>query len=278
VPPPLASPPPASPSRLLALSRRAWLGRGAAALAGPVLTGSLLLGRDRAAQAMGEHSLFRFGRLALPGLPDPRPGALRRLAWELVRRTSVVTASEPVDLRLTDPNLFRYPFLVLSGDRGFALPPESDLARLRRHLTYGGFLLIDSAEGRAGGAFDESVRRLLAQVLPGELPARIAADHVLWKSFYVLSGAPGRILAAPYVEAVERDRRLAVVYTQNDLCGALARDGFGRWEHEVIPGGEPQREQAFRFGVNLVMYALCLDYKTEQAHIDYILKTRRWPR
>jgi len=24
-----------------------------------------------------------------------------------------------------------------------------------------------------------------------------------------------------------------------------------------------------------VMYALCLDYKTEQAHIDYILRTRR---
>jgi len=32
------------------------------------------------------------------------------------------------------------------------------------------------------------------------------------------------------------------------------------------------------FGVNAVMYALCLDYKTEQAHIDYILRTRRFPR
>ena len=33
-----------------------------------------------------------------------------------------------------------------------------------------------------------------------------------------------------------------------------------------------------RLGVNLVMYSLCLDYKTEQAHIDYILRTRRQPR
>ena len=40
-------------------------------------------------------------------------------------------------------------------------------------------------------------------------------------------------------------------------------------------GGEVQREMAFRFAVNVVMYALCLDYKTEQAHIDYILRTRR---
>lgn len=230
------------------------------------------------ARAMGDRSAFQFARLIHPGLPNPRPSALRRLAWELVRRTSIVTASDPADLKPGDPTLFRHPFLVLAGDRGFALPPESDLARLRRHLTYGGFLLIDSAEGRAGGAFDESVRRLLAQLLPGELPARVPDDHVLWKAFYVMSGAPGRILAAPYIEGVERDRRLAVVYTQNDLGGAWARDGYGRWEHEVIPGGDQQREDAFRLGVNLVMYALCLDYKTEQAHIDYILRTRRNPR
>jgi len=25
----------------------------------------------------------------------------------------------------------------------------------------------------------------------------------------------------------------------------------------------------------VVMYALCLDYKTEQAHIDFIMRTRR---
>ena len=253
-----------------ALTRRQFVAGAAAA--------SALLSAPRRARAIGDHSLFRFARLALPGLPDPRPSALRRLAWELVRRTSIVTASDSAELRLADPNLFRFPFLVLSGDRAFALPPEAELARLRRHLTYGGFLLIDSAEGRAGGGFDESVRQLLAQLLPGELPARIADDHVLWKSFYVLPGAPGRILAAPYIEGVERDRRLAVVYSQNDLGGALARDGFGRWEHEVIPGGELQREAAFRLGVNVVMYALCLDYKTEQAHIDYILRTRRQPR
>ncbi len=224
---------------------------------------------------MGDRAKIRFGHLNLPDLPNPRPTALRRLAWELERRTSLVTVPEAIDLRATDADLFRYPLLVLAGDRSFAQPPEADALRLRRFLTYGGFLLIDSAEGRAGGGFDESVRHLLARVLPGDLPARVPDDHVLWKSFYVLRGAAGRLVAAPYLEAVERDRRLAVVYTQNDLLGALARDGFGRWEHDVIPGGEAQREQSFRFAVNIVMYALCLDYKTEQAHIDFILRTRR---
>jgi hypothetical protein len=247
----------------------------------PVLTRRLLLGAGatlllpRSSWAIGERAKLRLARLHLPDLPDPRPSALRRLAWELERRTSLVTLPDPVEVRATDAELFRHPFLLLSGDRGFAQPNDAEVVRLRRFLTFGGFMLIDSAEGRAGGGFDESVRQLLARVLPGDLPARVTDQHVLWKSFYVLHGVAGRIIAAPYLEAVERDRRLAVVYTQNDLCGALARDGFGRWEHDVVPGGEMQREQAFRFAVNLVMYALCLDYKTEQAHIDFILRTRR---
>src|SRR3954468_10002792 len=253
-------------------SRRELVGAGLSAGLAGALTG------PRRGWAIGDRSLFRFARLSLPGLPDPRPTGLRRLAWEVVRRTSVATASDPADIRLADPSLHRFPFLVLSGDRAVPLPAEADIIRLRRYITYGGFLLVDSAEGRAGGGFDESVRRLLAQTLPGELPIRIPDNHVLWKSFYVLRGAPGRIIASPLLEGVERDRRLAVVYTQNDLGGALARDGFGRWEHEVVPGGDDQREEAFRLAINLVMYALCLDYKTEQAHIDYILRTRRVPR
>ena len=254
---------PAPRSPLFLASRRALLAAPLALLA----PGSAL--------AIGDRSRLRFARLRLADLPDPRPSALRRLAYELERRTSLLASADPVELRATDAELFRTPFLVLSGDRAFLPPSDAEVIRLRRFLTFGGFLLIDSAEGRAGGGFDESVRRLLARVLPGDLPTRVPDDHVVWKSFYVLHGPAGRILAAPYVEAVGRDRRLAVIYTQNDLGGALARDGFGRWEHDVIPGGEVQREMAFRFAVNVVMYALCLDYKTEQAHIDFILRTRR---
>lgn len=229
----------------------------------------------RRARAAGPPPRFRLAILGLPGLSNPRPSALRRLAWELERRTSLVTEPDPIALGAADAALFQHPLAVLAGDRAFAPPSDHDVRRLHRYLTFGGTLLVDSAEGRAGGGFDESVRRLLARVLPGDLPARVPDDHVLWRSFYLLSAGAGRVQAAPYVEGVERDGRLCVLYTQNDLGGALARDGFGRWEHEVIPGGEDQREMAFRFAVNIVMYALCLDYKAEQAHIDFILRTRR---
>jgi hypothetical protein len=155
------------------------------------------------------------------------------------------------------------------------MPSDDEVVRLRRYLTFGGCLIVDSAEGRAGGGFDGAVRALLARALPGDFLKRVPDDHVLWKSFYILHDVPGRVLASSSLEAIERDRRLAVIYTQNDLCGAMARDGFGRWEYDVLPGGDDQRERSFRLAVNLVMYALCLDYKTEQAHIDFIMRRRR---
>ena len=44
----------------------------------------------------------------------------------------------------------------------------------------------------------------------------------------------------------------------------------------MVPGGSPQRELSFRMGINLVMYALCVNYKADQVHIPFILKRRKW--
>jgi hypothetical protein len=78
------------------------------------------------------------------------------------------------------------------------------------------------------------------------------------------------------MEGITRDGRLVCAYVPNDLGGAWARDDFGNYDFTCEPGGEKQRELAFRLGVNLVMYALCLDYKSDQVHVPFIMKRRRW--
>ena len=40
----------------------------------------------------------------------------------------------------------------------------------------------------------------------------------------------------------------------------------------LVTGNARQRELAFRFGVNLVMYALTGNYKADQVHVDEILE------
>jgi hypothetical protein len=102
----------------------------------------------------------------------------------------------------------------------------------------------------------------------------VPRGHVLHKSFYLLDRHGGRLLVKPWVEAQTLDGRLAVVYSQNDLGGAWARSELGEWEYPCTPGGEAQREVAFRWGVNLAMYALCTDYKDDAVHLPFILRRR----
>jgi hypothetical protein len=245
---------------------------GAAALA---LPGGAAI---RRAWALGRGSKFRFGHLQLAASSNPRPTALRRLAWEIEKRTSIDVELDSPQVTPTSPDLHETPVLYLAGDREFPLPARAGIEALRRFLTFGGFLIIDSAEGSTDGAFDQSVRRLIEAVFPPPQPqlALVATDHVVYKSFYLLDRPLGRYALSPAMEAVERDGRLVVAYVQNDMGGAWSRDNFGNFEFPCEPDGERQRELSFRMGVNLVMYALCLDYKTDQVHVPFIMRRRRW--
>jgi hypothetical protein len=256
------------------IGRRGFL-RGV--LGGAALAGAGLLGRP--ARALGPGSKFRIAQLQTGGGGwDPRPTALRRLLWEVDKRTSIDVALDPAPIRADGDRLHHHPFLFLAGDRAFPPLSAREIEALRRFVTFGGFVLVDSAEGRVGGAFDASVRRLVGDLFPRPAPGLepLPPDHVIYKSFYLLDQPYGRLLVAPHLETVFHDGRAAIVYSQNDLAGAWARDNFGNWEHECYPGGETQRERAFRLGVNVVMYALCLDYKADQVHIPFILKRRQW--
>lgn len=238
----------------------------------------MVLPRARRAGAIGPGAKFRFGQLVLGKDQPPRPNALRRMVWELDKRTSIDVDLESPIVTLDSARLHETPLLYLAGDREFSLPTPAGVETLRRFLTFGGFLLIDSAEGSTDGAFDKSVRALVDAIYPRPAPGLelVPADHVVYKSFYLLERPLGRLALSPVMEGVTRSGRLVVAYVQNDLGGAWARDNLGNYELACQPGGERQRELAFRMGVNLVMYALCLDYKTDQVHVPFIMRRRRW--
>jgi len=247
----------------LMLTRRTFVGLGLALAA-------------RRTLAFGEAARLMFAQVRHGGRWDPRPDGLSRLAWEISKRTSIETSPMVKAMALADPELFRYPMAVLSSDQAFPPPADNEVSELRRYLSYGGFLLIDDASGTRGGAFEQSARQLVSRIVPAAQLGRVPRDHVLYKSFYLLEGPAGRVAATPDLEALELGGRLAVLYSGNDLVvGALARDSLGTWEFEVTPGGELQREKSIRLGVNVAMYALCLDYKEDQVHIPFIMKRRR---
>jgi hypothetical protein len=214
------------------------------------------------------------GQIQLPGASGDRPNALRRLLWETAQRTSVQVSLDVVPVTLADDALFVRPLLYWMGAGHTAALPNSAVHRLRRHLTYGGTLIIDHT-GEEGDGFDRSVRTLARALFPDAQFERVSRDHVLYKSFFLVDQEAGRVLRRPYLEAIRVGDRLAIIYSQNDMAGAWARDDFGQWMYDVEPGGEHQREMSYRFGINLFMYALCLDYKSDLVHVPFLLKRVR---
>jgi hypothetical protein len=167
-------------------------------------------------------------------------------------------------------------------DRQMQMFAEDVLSRVP-----GGTILFDTRDMSIGtpNAGQEILRRVTRGL---DIPRleKVPADHVLTKSFYILKDFPGRWTGAPiWVEALPPAERNAartparggdgvspVIIGGNDFAAAWAVDAQGRFLSELTPGGDTQRELAFRFGVNVVMYALTGNYKTDQVHAPALLQ------
>jgi len=105
------------------LTRRQLLGGGVAAALAVAL---------RRAHAIGPGSKFRFGHLQLgPGTSwNPRPSALKKLAWEVEKRTSI-DVDAPVIVTPTSETLFETPFLYLTGEKAIEVPSNAGVEALR---------------------------------------------------------------------------------------------------------------------------------------------------
>jgi hypothetical protein len=204
------------------------------------------------------------------------------LTGTLNRRTAVVTA-EPLAVDIESDDLIFFPLLYWPVSAEQAPPSPRAVERINRYLETGGTILFDTRDAGAAtpGAFGSAaasqaeLRRLTGAIkMPRLVP--VPPDHVLTKSFYLLHEFPGRWNNGQvWVEQVEdrvNDGVASVIVGGNDWAGAWAIDEQGRPAFPCVPGGEPQREMAMRFGVNLVMYVLTGNYKSDQVHVPAILE------
>ena len=278
----------------MAASRRNWLG-GVAALS--ALAAATAPSRARSAPALRpplpdpddpfaafdrswsepEHVLtVDLPQLQYAGKWNPRPGAIRELASELRLRTRLEPVREPAAVAATSPKLFDTPFLYVAGEQ--SLPPlgAPAEAQLGRFLDLGGMIVFDAADGGADLGFERDVRALLGRILPGAALTRVAPDHVLYRSFYMVDAPLGRTRTHDHVLGIQEEGRLKVLLCRNDLGGALARGADGLYTYPCTPGGPEQREWAIRFAINILLYATCTDYKADRAHVETLLRNRRW--
>jgi hypothetical protein len=201
---------------------------------------------------------------------------------EILRNRTSVEPGDPaaIDLERDEPRLYPLIYWPITSSQPNLSPRAS--ATLDRYLRTGGILFIDTRDQQlsfdrpAGGNPD--LKRLMSGI---ETPPLVVMppDHVLTKSFYLLSDMPGRWMGGKvWIESGNgrvNDGVTTIVIGSNDYAGAWAVDQRGRGVNPVTPGGETQREMSFRVGVNLVMHAMTGNYKDDQVHLQDIMQRLR---
>ncbi len=266
---------------LRGLLRPPRLRRGAGGAAAGLLLALALTSAPQPARALDqdkavkvtEETYLAYVRTGDSSVDDTARAGLEGLVSVLGLRTAVEAAGA-VSVDPEQDELAFYPLLYWPvSDRQ---KPLSDQARQRvnEYMRNGGTILFDTRDQSPGGG--PAVLQTLVEGLDIPPLAPVPQDHVLRKSFYLLSDFPGRYAGGQlWIEAREgmaNDGVSSVVIGGNDWASAWAVGRNGQPLFAVIPGGERQREMAYRFGVNLVMYALTGNYKADQVHVPAILE------
>ena len=203
--------------------------------------------------------------------------ALTGLGRVLFARTSV-EPGVPQGVNLKTDELTFYPVLYWPVTPGQARPGAAAIARLQAYLKGGGMIVFDIRNQGPGVTGQEGYGNLQRLTRELKIPAlqRLPEGHVLSRTYYLLQRFPGRYTGGAVWVArkghAAKDGVSSVIIGSNDWGGAWAIDGEGRPLFPTVPGGYMQREHAYRAGVNIIMYALTGNYKSDQVHIPTILR------
>uniref|UniRef100_UPI0018DF95D8 DUF4159 domain-containing protein n=1 Tax=Roseomonas rosulenta TaxID=2748667 RepID=UPI0018DF95D8 len=215
----------------------------------------------------GDTQVDEVSRLGLAGLSD------------FVNRRSAAALAEPHPVVPGRDDLSLYPLLYWPILAEASQPDAAAAAALNTFMRNGGIILMDTRDEGSGEGFAPGARVALRRVtrdLAVPPLAPVADDHVLKRAFYLLQDLPGRFAGGQVWVARDQDRAndsvSPVIIGGHDWAAAWAMDARGQNPYATIPGGARQRILAYRFGVNLVMYALTGNYKGDQVHVPAILE------
>ncbi|MCB8880731.1 DUF4159 domain-containing protein [Acidisoma cellulosilytica] len=220
----------------------------------------------------GNSSVDRLSRDGLASLSD------------FVSSRSAAVLGPPVGVVPGRDDLSLYPLLYWPILPGGAAPTGASTAALNQFMENGGIILIDT-EGSdvgapgSGSGLQPGAAQALRQAVAGlDIPplTPLTSRHVLAHSFYLLRDFPGRYDGAPIwvtqTPEASNDGVSPIIIGANDWAAAWDMNQDGSFPYSTMPGSDQQRLYAYRFGMNLVMYALTGTYKGDQVHVPAILE------
>lgn len=221
-----------------------------------------------------ERGFLQVAKLKHTGDWDVAPRALRNLLMALNRANGMTASTKRWDISPADKNIFRYLVVYMHGRNGFSMSDASK-KRLKEYLTKrGGLLFADACCGSL--AFDRSFRELMADPAmfgKGALK-RIPMTHEIFttkigndirkvkRRMPESSSKTATIKAStktvePYLEGIEVNGRLVVIYSKLDISCALERQA------SIACAGYTEKDAA-KIGMNVLLYALMQDVRYSQ--------------
>ena len=191
-------------------------------------------------------------------------------SFRLQQLTSLDVAPNGKVLRLTDPELFHYPFIYMAGVQYMRLSrPEQNA--LRRYLQGGGFVMMDDFWSPEGWA---NVLSQMRGVLPDREPRELSLDHEIFHMVYDLKELPQVVDIRTWREGDtfehrhgqssgdesphfwsyfdDHGRMMALLCHNNDLGDGWEREGEDEaYFHEF------SERKSYPMGINIVIYAMC---------------------
>jgi hypothetical protein len=190
------------------------------------------------------------------------PKADRQFILGIQRLTNIRVAQEAINIELTDPDLFQYPFLysVECGQWNFT---DAEALGLREYLRRGGFLFCDDFWGTREW---ENFRYNILQVLPEAQIRDIPMDHAVFHCYYDID----ELVQTPYYESAinnwptyeqdgyypycrgifDENERLMVIINWNTDLG----DSWEWLDHPDFPA--KYSTYAYKIGINAIVYAM----------------------
>ncbi len=166
----------------------------------------------------------------------------------VAQHTNIKTDPEYQFVDLSSGNIFAYPFLFMTG-HGNIVFSDSDAKKLHAYLENGGFLYVDDDYG-----LDKAFRREIKKVFPDKDLQELPFNYGLFHCFYDFpKGVPkthehnGK---PPQGFGIFIGNRLCLLYTYE----SNPSDG---WDDPEVHNDPPEkREEALKFGTNIVVWAL----------------------
>lgn len=221
-----------------------------------------------------QHDVFTFVRIRYSSYRSWNrwatdfPDADLNLSYRLQQLTSMKADPNGKILELTDPELFRYPFIYIiePGDLVFM---DEEVQALRRYLLNGGFLLVDDFWGeREWENFYHEFKRVLPEYEPQELPLEHPIFHCVYdlKEKYQIPSIGVAIAGRSQGITWEREdakevhykgvfdekgRLMALICHNTDLGDGWEREGEDPWYFR-----EFSEKRAYPLGINFLFYAM----------------------